>query len=81
MANNSTDINKTNNYLSHQLVEQMKNEAYDVRNRGHGFGQVHKYGGLSRVMRFQSPLDDYIFNCSTYVIRLFQKICIYLAAY
>ena len=46
MANNSTDINKTNNYLSHQLVEQMKNEAYDVRNRGHGFGQVHKYGGI-----------------------------------
>ena len=55
MANNSTDINKTNNYLSHQLVEQMKNEAYEVRNRGHGFGQVHKYGGVKPVNEISVP--------------------------
>ena len=55
MANNSTEINKTNNYLSHQLVEQMKNEAYDVRNRGHGFGQVQTYGGVLPVNEISIP--------------------------
>jgi hypothetical protein len=37
MVNNSTNINKTNNYLSHELIEHEKKIAtYDVGNPGPG---------------------------------------------
>jgi hypothetical protein len=32
MVNNSTNLNKTNNHLSHSLTERKKTTAYDIVN-------------------------------------------------
>jgi hypothetical protein len=42
MANNSTNINKTNDHLLPQLIEHKKTTTYDVGNPGSGLGQAQK---------------------------------------
>ena len=42
MVNNSTNINKTNNNLSPQLIQHKKTMTYDVRNPGKGLEQAQK---------------------------------------
>ena len=44
MVNNSTNINKTNDHLSSQLIEHRKTTIFDVGNPGTGLGQVQKGG-------------------------------------
>ena len=44
MVNNSTDINKQNNHLSHQSIEHKEAKTYDVGNPGPGLGQAQKCG-------------------------------------
>ena len=39
MVSNSTNINKTNNNLSHQIIEHKKDHDFD--NLGHGLGQAY----------------------------------------
>ena len=46
MLNNSTNFNKTNNYLSTYLTEH-KTTIYHVENPDPGLGQEQKYGGLN----------------------------------
>jgi hypothetical protein len=38
MVNNSTNINKTNNYLSPQIIEHIKTMTYGTRNPDSGLG-------------------------------------------
>jgi hypothetical protein len=42
MVNNSTDINKKNNHLSHQSTEHKETMTYDIGNPGPGLGQPQK---------------------------------------
>jgi hypothetical protein len=59
MDNNSTNINKTNNYLSPQITELKKEpKAYVVRNQGPILGQ-NKHVSL----RINSSLNLNIFVC------------------
>jgi hypothetical protein len=51
MVNNSTDINKTNHYIS---FEHKKTMTYDVGIPGRGLGQVYKCGGV-KLLRSPSP--------------------------
>jgi len=48
MFNKSTNINKTNNHLSPQIIEQLKTTTYDVGNAGRGLGQARNLAGLNR---------------------------------
>jgi hypothetical protein len=41
MVNKSTNINKTNNHLSPQIIEHNKTTSYDVVNPVPGLGQAH----------------------------------------
>jgi hypothetical protein len=47
MVINSTNINKTNNHLSSQIIVQKKDHDYDVGIPGPGFEQM---AGLNRFM-------------------------------
>jgi hypothetical protein len=49
MINNSTNINKTRNHLSHLL----KN-THDMENPGPDLGQAQKCGGIKPVIDFPS---------------------------
>jgi len=49
MTNNSTNINKTNNILSPQLIEYKKDYNISLGNPGSGFRQAHKCGGVKPV--------------------------------
>jgi hypothetical protein len=43
MVNNSTNLNRTNNYLSLQIIEHRKKlTTYDVGNPTPGSGEAHK---------------------------------------
>jgi hypothetical protein len=44
MDNNSNNINKTNNHLSPQLIEQKNTMIYDIGNPGPGLGQAQICG-------------------------------------
>ena len=59
MVNYSTNINKTINHLSPQIIEYKKktNTTYDVSNPGPGLGQVQKGG---RVKPNPPHLDIFI---------------------
>ena len=54
MANNSTNIKKTNSHLSPQSIEQKR--PWNV-NPGPGLEQAPKCGGVNRLMGF--PLQQY----------------------
>ena len=58
MVNNSTNINKTNNYLSPQLIEYKKITTDEVGNLGPCLGQVKKCGGVKSLI----GLVTYIYN-------------------
>jgi hypothetical protein len=49
MINNSTNINKTKNLLSPQVIKTKKITTYDVGNPGADFGQAHKRGRVKPV--------------------------------
>ena len=50
MVNNSTDINKTNNHLSPQLIEHKnKNMTYDIGNLSPYLGKAQKCGRVKLV--------------------------------
>jgi hypothetical protein len=66
MVNNSTNINKTNNYLLLQTIFQQKTAAYGVENPGSDLGQASNVEGLNRLMIYQfSLLDNWISNRNT----------------
>ena len=44
MVNWPTSSNKTNNNISHQIVEHKNTTTYDVGNLGPGLGQAHMFG-------------------------------------
>ena len=50
MVNNSTKINKMNNYLSPQTTEHKNTMTYVVGNPSLGLGQAQKCGGLTRLI-------------------------------
>ena len=58
MVNNSTNINKTNNHLSPQLIEYKKITTDEVGNLGPCLGQVKKCGGVKSLI----GLVTYIYN-------------------
>jgi hypothetical protein len=45
MVNNLTNINKTNNNLSPQLIEHKEATIYADRNPGHGYRQAEQWRG------------------------------------
>ena len=49
MVNNSTNINKTNNHLSYQIIQYKQTIAYYVGDSGHDLGQAEKSGGVKPV--------------------------------
>jgi len=51
IANNSTDINKANNYLSPHITEYKKTTIYNVGNPGSVWGETFTHGGVS-IIRF-----------------------------
>ena len=46
MANNATNINKTNNHLSHKITEHRTNTTSDDGNPGHDLGRAQKSDGV-----------------------------------
>jgi len=68
MVNNSTNINKTNNYLSPQLNGHKKDlDIYDFGNPDHGLVQAQKCGRVKLVNGISTPpLDNWITN-STFI--------------
>ena len=64
--NNATNINKTSNHLSPQVIEYnlspqaiecKQTTTYDVENPDPGFGGVQNMAGVNRLMRsYPSPL-------------------------
>ena len=44
MVNNSNNINKANNHLSPQIIENKKTMTYEVCNQDHVLGQAQKCG-------------------------------------
>ena len=50
MVNNSTKINKMNNYLSSQTTEHKNTMTYVVGNPSLGLGQAQKCGRLTRLI-------------------------------
>jgi len=54
MITNSSNIKKTNNHLSHQIIEHKK--TYCVWNPGLGSRQAHKWLGFKPVNGIPSPV-------------------------
>jgi hypothetical protein len=71
MVKNSTNINKTNNHISPQIIEHITNTTiYDAGNTGPGLGQANKYGRVKPVNGISTihpPLDNWISNGKTYI--------------
>ena len=66
MVFNSTNINKTNDHISPQIIEHKKLITYDIRNPG----PDKNVTGLNWLIGSQYPsLDNWIFNCNTYINR------------
>jgi hypothetical protein len=53
MVNNSTDINKTNHYIS---FEHKKTTTYDIGIPGRDLGQAYKCGGVKLIIEIPLPL-------------------------
>jgi hypothetical protein len=54
MVNNSTNINKANNYLSPQTIAYKKRDIdIRIRNTGPGWGQTEQCVGFNRFIGFQ----------------------------
>jgi hypothetical protein len=51
MVNNSSNINKTNNHLSPQIINPKKTTTYEVGNPGPFLGQTQKYLDLRRKQK------------------------------
>jgi len=66
MVNNFTNINKTNNHSSPQLIQHKKTTTYDVRNPGPGFRQAHKCRWLKPVNGIPTLPSVYI-ACAYYL--------------
>ena len=64
MVNNSTNINKANNDLSPQIIENKKTMTYD-RNPGPGLGQAQIVAGVKPVngMPLWYHVDHFPFSC------------------
>ena len=62
MVKNPSNINKTNNYISPQIIEHKKTTTYDVGNPRPGMGQTQQCGELTLliIIVFQPPLDIWI---------------------
>ena len=69
MVNNSTNINKSNNHLSPQIVEHNKKKTmiYGIRNPVPGLGTDTKMwqGSIGLWDSNLSPFDNWIFNVNT----------------
>jgi len=61
MVNNSTNINKTNNYITTLIIVHKKKMTYWVGNQSHGLGQAQQCGRLNRLMGSKpSSFDNWI---------------------
>jgi hypothetical protein len=69
IVNNAININKTNNHLSHQIIEHKNTMTYDVGNQGPGLRQEQKCGRVKSINGIPpSPLDNsYYFDQRTKV--------------
>ena len=56
MVDNSTNINKTNNYLSPQIIEHKQITTHGVENRGPALGQTQEYRDDNIVSHFFTGL-------------------------
>ena len=66
MVNNSTKINKTNNYLLLPKNFQQQTATYGVENPGSGLGHASNVEGLNPLMIYQFSLfDNWISNRNT----------------
>ena len=69
MVNNSTYINKANNYLSSQLIEHKKDHDIQCWKLGTSLEQGQKSGGIKPINGMTTPpplfLDNWISNSNT----------------
>ena len=65
MVNNSTNINKTDNHLSHLTIEHKTTTTYDVGDLGLSWDRHINVTGLNLFMGFQLSLDNWNFNVYT----------------
>ena len=65
MVNNSTNINKTDNHLSHLTIEHKTITTYDVGDLGLAWDRHINVTGLNLFMGFQLSLDNWNFNVYT----------------
>ena len=69
MVNNSNNINKTNNHLSHlKPLNAKKTMTYGIGNPGSILGHAQKSGRIKLVYGIQtSPFDNWISNDNPYI--------------
>jgi hypothetical protein len=63
IVNNLTNINKTNNHLSSQIIECKEDRGTQMQsyaNPGHGLGQVHKCVGVKLVKEIPTQTSWYL---------------------
>ena len=55
MDNNATNINKTNNHLSAEIIEHKKTTTHGINHPYSGLGQAHKCGGVKSINGDPNP--------------------------